>query len=95
MSNKQLVTALFVLMGIVVQGIALDAWVSEVSCYASNKYSKGGCLFGEDAKAAAMFISWMGLLLFVPLLRKEMFVKPALILWFIGIVIGVCLFVFR
>lgn len=93
MQNKRLVLALFTLMGLVMQGIALDAWLSEVSCYASNKYSSGGCLFGHDAKMAALFISWIGVLLFVPLFDNRFVVKAALISWFVGVLIALWFFV--
>lgn len=95
MQNKRLVLALFTLMGLVMQSIALDAWLTEVSCYASNKYSPGGCLFGQDAKMAALFISWIGMLLFVPLFTNRNIVKALLILWFSGVLIGMWIFVLR
>jgi len=94
MNNKRFTLALFALMGLVLQAIALDAWISEVSCYASNKYSPGGCLFGHDAKMAALFIAWLGLLLFVPLFRNRNLVKIALIVWFFGVLLALWFFVY-
>ena len=94
MNNKRFTLALFALMGLVLQAIALDAWISEVSCYASNKYSPGGGLFGHDAKMAALFIAWLGLLLFVPLFRNRNLVKIALIVWFFGVLLALWFFVY-
>lgn len=89
--DRRILMVLFVVMGIAIQAIAIDMWVSEVSCYASTKLSRGGCLFGESAKKAGIFVAWLGVVFFLPLVRNKTVVKASLSVWFLG----VCIFVFR
>lgn len=76
---------LFWVLGVFFQCYALGVWFFEVSCHGSTKYGPGGCLFGQDAKTAALLISWLGAVWFLPLVFGLNLLRLAVVIWFFGI----------
>lgn len=76
---------LFLTLGLLFQVGALSVWLFEVSCYGSTRVGSGGCLFGADAKEAALFLSWLGLIWFLPFLGNSRFLAACLVVWVLGV----------
>lgn len=75
---------LFLALGLLFQLGALSVWLFEVSCYGSTRVGAGGCLFGSDAKEAALFLAWLGLIWFLPLLGNSRLLAACLVIWVLG-----------